>query len=127
MGPDEAAIQLNSMSATNRNCDQQPIELTALEVEQVTQDAKKQVRSIGTDDLRLLRAYLLDVISKRLSQYTAAAQIRGRVAHEEIERRERNLVARLVRPSTLRWSLERLARFPDLEAPEALREKKGGS
>ncbi len=93
--------------------------LSHLDREAWIQRSTTLVRSIHTDDLRLLRAWLLDVVQKGLSSYVEIATIKGEAVHAEIARREQSLLARLLRP-TVRSSLRDMASFADLAAPKTL-------
>lgn len=100
--------------------DPNPVELSHLQRERHVQAIRRQLKVIRTEHLRLLRAWLLDVVQGERTAHLELATLRGELIHAEVERRERDRLRTRLSEFGLVSSkpiVDQLASFPDLAAP----------
>lgn len=96
------------------------VRLSNFEMERISQEAKAHMERVGNDDLRKLRAWLLDVVQDELTAHLDLAKLVGTLVHDEVKRRESKRF-KLWSDATLSYkSLALLATFPDLDPPAHL-------
>lgn len=95
--------------------------LTHLQREQHRQDIEKTMRQLSTSKLMVIRAWLADVVENQKTCHMELARLRGSMVNEEIGRRGSSGVLSglggLLYATDAKWSVEKLARFPDVKPP----------
>ncbi len=114
----------NDSMSDNLSRDRTRISLSHLDRERIAQGIERQLKFISDDDLRQLRAWLLDVIQLEMTVHMELAELVGTMVHAEVSRREgRPLRALMGKGYSNKQTLVRLASFPDLDAPEHFRKQ----